>query len=357
MSTTHARAIRAWLYAVAALVVLMVVVGGLTRLTDSGLSIVEWRPVTGAVPPLTASGWATEFQKYRASPEYQRVNRGMSLDAFKRIYWWEWGHRFLGRLIGAAFLLPLLFLQWRGLLDPRLKRRLWLIFALGGAQGAIGWWMVASGLVDRVDVAHERLAVHLAMACLILVAILWTAHGLAPAGRPAPARLRHTATAILALVFVQIAAGGLVAGLKAGLIYDTWPLMDGAIVPSGLLFLDPPWRNLLDNHLTVQFVHRMLAYALVALAVLHAIDCMRRGAARHRRAAGILLAAILLQAALGIATLLLQVPFAPALLHQALAIVVLILATVHRQSLQAPARRAAGAVPALAPALVAGAAR
>jgi len=285
-TSAHRRAIRLWLNAIAALLVLMVMVGGATRLTDSGLSIVEWRPVTGVLPPVGQSAWMLEFEKYKTSSEYELANKGMTLEEFKRIYWWEWAHRLLGRLIGAAFLLPLLIFQLRGFIEPGLKRRLWLIFALGALQGAIGWWMVASGLVGRVDVAQERLAIHLTTACLILIAVVWTSRDLArrPAAAAAPLtriprRLASTAVAILALLVAQIALGGLVAGLKAGLIYDTWPLIDGAFIPSRehLLFLQPAWTNLTDNHLTVQFIHRMLAYLLVALAALHAVDCAYHG--------------------------------------------------------------------------------
>jgi cytochrome c oxidase assembly protein subunit 15 len=329
----HAQAIRLWLWAMAALVVLMVLVGGATRLTDSGLSIVEWRPVTGTLPPLSEADWNAEFAKYRTSSEYELVNKGMTLDAFKRIYWWEWGHRLLGRLIGIAFVLPLLFFHLRGWVPPRLKWRLWLILALGGLQGAIGWWMVASGLVGRVDVAQERLAVHLTMACLILMAIVLTAQTLAPSrrmGAVAP-RLAPTAAVILALLVVQIGLGGLVAGLKAGLVYDTWPLIDGAFIPSldRLLFHQPIWTNLVDNHLTVQFVHRMVAYLLVGLAALHAVDCARCASGPIRAGALALLLVLLTQALLGIMTLLWNVPLALALLHQAVAVLALIVATLH----------------------------
>lgn len=338
-SRTHRRAIRVWLYAIAALLVLMVMVGGTTRLTDSGLSIVEWRPVTGIVPPLSQSAWAAEFTKYKTSPEYELVNKGMSLDEFKRIYWWEWVHRLLGRLIGAAFLIPLVFFQFRGWIEPGIKWRLWFIFGLGALQGAIGWWMVASGLVGRVDVAQERLAVHLLMACLILTAVIWTARLLTPAAangatRVTPRRLAVSAIAILVLLLGQIALGGLVAGLKAGLIYNTWPLIDGAFIPprEHLFLLAPAWLNLLDNHLAVQFTHRMVAYVLVAVGALHAADCSWHRVCR--RSAVALALFLLLQAMLGIATLLLQVPILLALAHQAVAIAALIVATLHAANLR-----------------------
>ena len=336
----HRHIIRTWLYVIAALLALMVMVGGATRLTDSGLSIVEWRPVTGVVPPLSESAWAAEFERYKTSSEYELVNKGMSLHDFKRIYWWEWVHRLLGRLIGAAFLIPLVLFAFRGWIEPGFKWRLWFIFGLGALQGAIGWWMVASGLVGRVDVAQERLAVHLLMACLILTAVIWTARLLTPAAgaaaaRTSPSRIGVSAIAMLVLLLGQIALGGLVAGLKAGLTYNTWPLIDGAFIPprEHLLLLHPPWLNLLDNHLAVQFTHRMLAYVLVALAVLHAADCYW-----HRVCSGsaVTLALVLfLQAMLGIATLLLLVPILLALAHQAAAIAALITATLHATNLRA----------------------
>jgi heme a synthase len=356
MLSAHRRAIRLWLYCVAALLVLMVMVGGITRLTDSGLSIVEWRPVTGVVPPLSEEAWRAELDKYKTSSEYELVNKGMTLDEFKRIYWWEWVHRLLGRMIGAAFLLPLLFFQLRGWVEPGFKARLWLIFALGALQGVIGWWMVASGLVGRVDVAQERLAIHLTTACVILIAVLWTARSLIPplAGggmesQPADRAMCHntvaastglrrlmlTAVAILGLLVVQIALGGLVAGLKAGLVYDTWPLIDGALVPSRahLFRLHPVWMNFLDNHLAVQFAHRMGAYLLVGVAALHALDCTYHE--RGRAGAIALLCVLLLQATLGILTLLWHVPIPLALAHQSVAILALIVTTVHAASLQA----------------------
>jgi cytochrome c oxidase assembly protein subunit 15 len=334
----HRRAIRNWLYAIAALIALMVIVGGITRLTVSGLSIVEWRPVTGAVPPVSDNAWKSEFEKYKTSSQYQLLNKGMTLAEFKRIYWWEWAHRLLGRLIGAAFLLPLLFFHFRGWIERELRWRLWLIFGLGALQGAIGWWMVASGLVGRVDVAQERLSIHLTIACLILTAVIWTARSLlapAAAATPMPRRLARSSVVILALLVVQIALGGLVAGLKAGHIYDTWPFIDGRFIPprEQLLSLQPAWMNLVDNHLTVQFIHRMVAYLLVALAALHAADCTYH---RAGRAGAITLACVLLlQALLGIATLLSHVPILLALAHQTVAVVALMVAVVHAANLRA----------------------
>ena len=332
------RAVRLWLLAVAALMVVTLVVGGATRLTESGLSIVEWKPVTGVVPPLDEAAWQAEFDKYKLIPQYRERNAGMSLDEFKTIYWWEWAHRALARLVGAVFLLPLLWFLRRGALEPQLRARLWTIFGLGAALGAVGWWMVASGLADRVSVSQYRLAFHLALACAIFAMILWTGQGLvprAPAG--VPARIRITALALVVLVLVQIYLGALVSGLRAGLIYNTWPLIDGSLVPESarLFFQAPWWRNLFENTLTVQFDHRMVAYALWLLAVLHAIDVARtlRGGAALTGALA-LAGVVTLQAALGIATLVHQAPLPLALLHQATAILVLAIAVVHAERLE-----------------------
>src|SRR3954471_344682 len=215
------RAIRLWLYAVAALIFAMVLVGGATRLTESGLSIVEWKPVTGTLPPLSYVAWQAEFDKYKTIPQFQHRNSAMTLAEFKTIFWWEWTHRLMGRLIGAAFLLPFLWFLAKGWIEPGLRWRLWAIFGLGALQGGVGWWMVASGLAERVEVSQYRLATHLILACLIFVAVLWTAACIS--GRAlieVPARIRATAVALLVLVLVQIYLGALVAGLRAGLLYN-----------------------------------------------------------------------------------------------------------------------------------------
>ena len=322
--------VRWWLSAVAALIAIMVLVGGATRLTESGLSIVEWKPITGTLPPLSETQWLQAFEGYQAIPQYRELNAGMSLAEFKTIFWWEWSHRLLGRVIGVAYLLPFLWFLWRGILTAELKRRLWVIFGLGALQGAVGWWMVASGLSQRVEVSQYRLAAHLVLALLIFAAIVWTLRrmgGRSPA--VAPRRLRVTSMVLLALTFLQIYFGALVAGLRAGRVYNTWPEIDGGLIPSsGRLFFEQPWwRNLFDNALTVQFEHRMTAYGLLALALLHAIDATRsrlNGAAIS--GAWWLAAAVILQAMLGILTLLHQVPIDLALAHQAMAIVVLTLA-------------------------------
>lgn len=332
-------AVKWWLISVAALIAIMVLVGGATRLTESGLSIVEWKPVTGALPPLNDAQWAQAFEGYKAIPQYRELNAGMSLAEFKTIFWWEWSHRLLGRVIGAVYLLPFLFFLWRGVLGAELKRRLWLIFGLGALQGAVGWWMVASGLSQRVEVSQYRLATHLVLALLIFAAVIWTLRRLIERPRAvARSRLKVTAMALLALTFVQLYFGALVAGLRAGRVYNTWPDIDGSLIPSAarLWFEEPWWRNLFDNTLTVQFEHRMTAYALLALAVLHAIDAVRsRAGAAVVGGAWWLVAAIVLQATLGILTLLRQVPIDLALTHQAIAIVVLTLAVVQAERLAA----------------------
>jgi cytochrome c oxidase assembly protein subunit 15 len=322
------RVIRAWLLAVAALVFAVAFVGGATRLTGSGLSIVEWRPVTGALPPMSEQAWQDEFAKYKTIPQYQELNRGMSLDAFKVIYWWEWGHRLLGRLIGIVFLLPFLWFLWQGWIEPGLRRWLWAIFGLGAVQGAVGWWMVASGLADRVSVSQYRLAFHLTLACIIFALLVWVAQRLTPHATPdLPVRIRRGAMLLLVLVLAQIYLGALVAGLHAGLIYNTWPLIDGALVPdlSRLLFEQPWWRNLFENTLTVQFNHRMMAYAIVGLTILHVIDVARSAppAGRALNGALVVSAIVMLQAGLGVVTLLHKAPLSLALAHHAMAVVTL----------------------------------
>jgi cytochrome c oxidase assembly protein subunit 15 len=326
----NSRAIRWWLLSIAVLIAIMVLVGGATRLTESGLSIVEWKPVTGTLPPLSQEQWTQAFEAYKTIPQYRELNAGMNLSEFKTIFWWEWSHRLLGRVIGIAYLLPFLWFLWRGALGADLRRRLWLIFGLGALQGAVGWWMVASGLSQRVEVSQYRLATHLVLALLIFAAIVWTLRRLAD--RPpsaASSRLKITSVALLALTFVQLYLGALVAGLRAGRVYNTWPEIDGALIPSAarLFFETPWWRNLFDNTLTVQFEHRMTAYALFALAALHALDAVRsRAGTAAVNGALWLAAAVTLQATLGILTLLNQVPMSLALAHQAVAIVVLTLA-------------------------------
>ena len=331
------RAVRWWLVSIAALIALMVLVGGATRLTESGLSIVEWKPVAGVLPPLDQAQWTQAFEAYKTIPQYREINAGMSLSEFKTIFWWEFSHRLLGRVIGIAYLLPFLWFMWRGFLAADLRRRLWLIFGLGALQGAVGWWMVASGLSQRVEVSQYRLATHLVLALLIFAAIVWTLRRLAE--RPpsaASVRLKMTGWALVVLTFVQLYLGALVAGLRAGKIYNTWPDIDGSFIPPAarLFFETPWWRNLFDNTLTVQFEHRMTAYLLFVLAVLHAIDAIRsRAGTLAVNGALCLAAAVTLQATLGILTLLNQAPMDLALAHQAVAIAVLTLAVLQAERL------------------------
>jgi cytochrome c oxidase assembly protein subunit 15 len=310
------RPVRIWLLVVAVMVAAMVLVGGATRLTESGLSITEWKPVTGALPPLSTEAWNIEFEKYKQIPQYQQINRGMSLNEFKTIFFWEWGHRLLGRVIGFVFLVPLIFFWWRGYLSRALVPKLCLLFVLGGLQGAVGWWMVASGLVNRVSVAPYRLAVHLTFAFFLFAAIVWVVRSLSPKeSEPVPANVRRGAWAVLIIAFVQVFLGAIVAGLDAGLSFTTWPLMDGQFIPGldSLTVIEPAWRNLFENPMTSQFVHRMTAYALLIAAILHAVQA--RGTALGKSAI-VLAGLVLLQAVLGIMTLVHLVPISLALAHQ-----------------------------------------
>ena len=328
-------AVRVWLYCVAAMIFLTLVVGGATRLTESGLSITEWKPVTGVLPPLSQADWQAEFAKYQQIPQYQQINKGMTIDAFKVIYFWEWSHRLLARTTGFVFLVPFLFFLARGMIPKALKARLWTIFAGGAALGFVGWWMVSSGLkgTQLTSVSQYRLAFHLTLACAIYFAVLWTAQGLRAHAEATPARLRIGALMIAVLVLVQIYLGALVAGLDAGLIYNTWPLIDGSFIPEAarLWHIDPAWRNLFENTLTVQFDHRMLAYAIWLLSGWHAFDAWRSG--RAVGGALTVFGLVTAQATLGIFTLLHQVPLELAIAHQALAVVVLTAAIVHAQRL------------------------
>jgi cytochrome c oxidase assembly protein subunit 15 len=323
--------VRGWLYVILAVLFALVLVGGATRLTESGLSITEWKPIHGVIPPLNDAEWQEEFAKYQQIPQYSQINKGMTLEAFKTIFWWEWAHRFLARGVGVLFALPLLFFALTGRIERGLGPKLFGLLLLGGLQGALGWWMVASGLVDRVDVSQYRLAAHLTLAAVIFTAIMYVARGLAPHSEaPADAGTQRFAGIMVFLVLFQLYLGGLVAGLNAGLSYNTWPLMDGTIVPGGLFAIDPAWRNLFENPKTVQFVHRIGAYAVLLAALWHAFSVARRErGTTHSRRAMILLLLVILQAGIGIGALLTQVDLHWALLHQAMALVVLGFATAH----------------------------
>lgn len=334
MPARHAQALRLWLGTLAALIIAMILVGGATRLTDSGLSITEWQPVVGMIPPLSESDWNEAFAAYKTIPEYAQLKRGMSLDEFKTIYWWEWAHRALGRLIGVVFFVPFVAFWLAGYIPPSLLPRLIGLFVLGGLQGAVGWYMVKSGLTERTDVSQYRLAAHFGLALVILGYTLWLMFGLGRArGARAASRGRSSmwvAGFVLVLVFVQMLAGALVAGLDAGMGYNTWPLINGAFVPSGLAEASPWYLNLFENPLTVQFNHRMLGYAVV-LAVLGQLAWLglRRAPPPLLGSALTLALFALLQAALGVWTLLLSVPIALGLAHQAGAIAIFTVALYH----------------------------
>jgi len=330
--------IQAWLWSVCGLIALMVVVGGATRLTDSGLSITEWQPILGAIPPLTAADWLIALEKYRQIPEYQLVNKGMTLDEFKFIYWWEWAHRFLGRFIGVAFAIPLVVFWLRGQVPRPMLPWLFGLLCLGALQGFVGWYMVQSGLVDRVDVSQYRLALHLSIAFLILGLLVWCRLELAPV-RPIIAlkTLSHGAVAaaaiVVALVFLQVALGAFVAGTKAGLTYNTWPLMDGAFIPTGLYAAAPWWANITENITAIQFNHRMTAYGLIAVALAHAVWVALKADDGSVVVSGfVVAAAICAQAVIGIWTLLAadgSIPIGLGLAHQGWGAVVLALAVWH----------------------------
>ena len=325
--------IRIWLGALFLLVAAMILVGGLTRLTDSGLSIPEWRPVSGALPPGSEAAWQTEFEKYQAIPEYQLQNRSMSLAEFKMIYWWEWGHRQLGRFIGLVWAAGFIWFLARRQIPPRWTGRLLVIGALGGLQGAIGWWMVASGLsAGMVDVASYRLAIHLGLAFAILglIAVVYSklrsqrcrAHAGAPCRK---GRLSGMATAMAAFAFLQILLGALVAGIDAGRTYTDWPLMAGGVFPPDPFALSPWWRNFFEDPGLVQFMHRISGYALVIYGIVLWRASRASGNAATRRSFDWMAMTLLGQMALGIATVLNAAPVGLALLHQAVAIVLWVL--------------------------------
>jgi cytochrome c oxidase assembly protein subunit 15 len=322
------RIVAVWLFVCCALVFSLIVVGGVTRLTHSGLSITEWQPIVGTLPPLSDSQWTEAFAKYQTTPEYRQVNRGMSIDAFKGIFWWEYFHRLLGRLVGLAFIAPLLWFVARRKLPsvPGLAAKLFGIFLLGALQGALGWYMVQSGLVDDPRVSQLRLTAHLGLALLIFAAMLWTALTLLRpalvANGSAEDRMRplfRGAVALATLVFVMALSGGLVAGIRAGFAYNTFPLMNGYVVPPEIMLIRPWYLNFVDNMATVQFDHRLLAWTLLALVPIWwwRVRATPAIPARARSAAHLLLAMLLIQVALGISTLLLVVPLPLAALHQA----------------------------------------
>lgn len=327
------RGIRIWLGILFVMVVMMIAVGGLTRLTDSGLSITEWKPVTGAVPPMSAEAWQVEFDKYREIPEYQLQNKGMSLAEFKVIYWWEWGHRQLGRTVGLVWALGFLGFSVTRNIPTGWARRLWIVGLLGGLQGAIGWWMVSSGLYgDRLDVASYRLATHLGLAFVILGVLAWyilllsrPEKDLMQARRGKEAKLYSLSTGLLHASFVQILLGALVAGIDAGRTFTDWPLMAGGFFPPDAFGLTPWWSNFFENPGLVQFIHRMWGYLLVIFAVV--VWRRARGSAHGatRFAFNAVMAALAVQIVLGIATVLYVAPWQLAIVHQLMAVLVWVL--------------------------------
>ena len=343
-----------WLFACCALVFAMVVVGGVTRLTHSGLSIVEWQPIVGTLPPLTDAAWQEAFAKYRQTPEFRLVNHAMDVDAFKGIFWWEYFHRLLGRAIGIAFFVPLAWFALRGGISRGLAKKLGAIFVLGGLQGAMGWYMVQSGLVDDPRVSQFRLTAHLGIALAIFAAMFWIALSIVRARRAAPsattaaapcafARLRHAGLCVAALVFAMALTGGMVAGIRAGFAYNTFPSMNGHVVPPEIMMLDPWYLNPFYNMATVQFVHRAIAWLLALAVPVFAIALLLRGEMPRsaRIGAALLLGMLVVQISLGIATLLLRVPVPLAALHQAGAVLLLAAALNVAHALHAPPAGAA----------------
>ena len=317
-------AIRRWLKVLFALVVVMIAVGGLTRLTDSGLSITEWRPVTGALPPMSQAAWEVELEKYRQIPEYQLQNKGMTMSEFKVIYWWEWGHRQLGRVIGLVWALGFVYFLLTKKIPTGWTGRLLLLGALGGLQGAIGWWMVASGLTGTMlDVASYRLATHLGLAFVILGVIAWyamllgrTDADLLQARRAREGRLFGMATGLTHFVFLQILLGALVAGIDAGRSYNEWPLMGGSFVPPTAFDLEPLWRNLFENAGLVQFMHRVTGYLLFAFGVVVWWRSRGSGNSETRFAFNVMVVLMIVQMVIGIMTVLYSAPWTLAILHQ-----------------------------------------
>jgi cytochrome c oxidase assembly protein subunit 15 len=331
--TSANRSVARWLFVCCALVFAMVVVGGVTRLTHSGLSITEWQPIIGTIPPLSEAQWQQAFAKYQLTPEYRQINTAMTLAEFKSIFWWEYLHRLLGRVIGLVFLVPLVwFIAWRRI-SRTLAVKLSGIFALGAAQGALGWYMVQSGLTDDPRVSPFRLSAHLGLAFAIFGAMLWTAMTLRMPQRAAPEApaqqtARRLAFLLAALVFVMVLSGGLVAGIRAGFAYNTFPLMNGHIVPPEIFMLNPVWTNFFWNMATVQFDHRLLALALVLVTLLlwWRLRITPRLPPRAETGSNALLGMLSLQIALGVATLVYVVPLPLAALHQAGALLTFALA-------------------------------
>lgn len=317
-----------WLLVCCALVFAMIVVGGVTRLTDSGLSIVEWQPIVGTMPPITQQDWDVLLEKYRATPQYQQVNKGMSVDEFKTIFWWEYFHRLLGRLIGLVFFVPFVYFLWKKSIDRSLGMKLAGIFVLGGMQGFMGWYMVMSGLVNDPHVSQYRLTAHLGLAFIIFAAMFWVALGLLSPQREQTQpderlnSLRKFAFGLTGLIFIMILSGGFVAGIRAGFAYNTFPLMAGHLIPPGMFMLEPWYRNFFDNVTTVQFDHRLIAWLLAFLVPFFWYKSRQVTlTGTTRLACNLFLLMLIIQISLGISTLLLVVPIPLAASHQGGAVV------------------------------------
>lgn len=334
--TPRPAALARWLWAVAVLVIVVVAVGGITRLTESGLSITEWRPVSGVLPPTNEADWIAEFEKYKQIPEYREINLGMTLEGFKAIFFWEWLHRILGRVVGMALLLPLAWFAWRRAIPAGYGWRLFALAALVGLQGAIGWWMVASGLEYRTDVSHFRLAAHLLTALFLLGGLVWTARDLGELARDEgarPARLTGAAIGAIAILFVQLLLGAWVAGLNAGQVANTWPAMNDHFVPEGIDWSGGAWMALTNDPFLIHFLHRWWSW-VAALALLLLARALAKRGARHE--AGLMVVTVAAQMLLGILTVVTGVSMWIAVLHQVVGaiLVAVTAAAMHRQGLQ-----------------------
>tara|TARA_B110000967_G_scaffold102724_1_gene105400 strand:- start:687 stop:1742 length:1056 start_codon:yes stop_codon:yes gene_type:complete len=320
----HDRQIAYWLFFCAAVIFGMILLGGVTRLTSSGLSMVDWKPIMGVIPPMTQTDWQEMFLKYQQFPEYQKINVGMSLEDFKPIFMYEYLHRVLGRLIGVIFIVPFLFFYFSRRIKTGLTPKLVIMLVGGGCQGLLGWYMVKSGLVDNPHVSQYRLTAHLGAAVLIYGFILWTAFGLVLTARAQPVELQRFSIGLSALIYLMILSGGLVAGTHAGNAYSTWPLMGDSFVPAGLYAMTPAWLSAFEDITTIQFNHRMFAYLIVALVVAFAIRAFRFGVVGRLKVGIFCLIGLLgMQVTLGISTLIFYVPIPVAAAHQVGAVALL----------------------------------
>ncbi|WP_455482455.1 COX15/CtaA family protein [Bartonella sp. B35(2025)] len=329
----YQKQIQVWLYSILLLCLIIVLVGGATRLTGSGLSITEWKPIHGVIPPIGSDQWQEEFLKYQQIAQYKLLNRDMTLSAFKVIFWWEWGHRILGRLVGLVALLGLIWFWMIKRIERNILLQLTIVPILIAFQGVIGWWMVASGIgqSNLTSVSHYRLAFHLITACFVIIFVTYLSRGFTKySEKPANKMIQHFAGWLVVLILVEIYFGALVAGLHAGKVYNTWPFMDGEIIPDGLLNRDPMWLNLFDNPLTVQFIHRFFAYFLFIIAIIHALYVKKNiPHSTHARRAFLICFMIVFQAFLGIITLLNEVPISLGLIHQSFALAILYFSVAH----------------------------